>query len=102
MAKSVKSMERQVFTIVASIPEAKVATYGQIARMAGHPNHTRLVGRILSRLPESTSLPWHRVISSGGRINHPAAHSQQKKLKEEGITLVNNKINLRLFSWFPL
>ena len=101
MVETRKTAERRVFTIIANIPEGRVASYGQIARIAGIPNHARLVGKIMSQLPPNTSLPWHRVVSSRGRINHPAANRQQKRLEGEGIKLANGRISLRLYGWEP-
>ena len=52
---------RRVWQIVASIPQGYVATYGDIARLAGSPRAARQVGGVLKRLPEGSTLPWHRV-----------------------------------------
>ena len=101
MVETQKTAERLVFTIIANIPEGRVASYGQIARIAGMPSHARLVGQILSRLPANTSLPWQRVVGSEGRINHPAANHQQKRLEYEGITLTNGQISLKRYGWKP-
>ncbi len=91
----------QVFTIIANIPQGKVATYGQIARMAGMPNHARFVGRILSQLPDETSLPWHRIVNGQGRVTSPDPLRQINKLEEEGVTLFDGQINLKLYEWDP-
>ena len=99
MAETQKSAESRVFTIVASIPEGKVASYGQIARLAGMPSHARLVGRILSKLPPGTRLPWHRVVNSQGKITNPGRDRQQKRLEKEGVTLINGRVNLRHYGW---
>ena len=101
MAETQKTAERRVFTIIANIPKGKVASYGQIAQLAGMPSHARLVGRILSQLPDSTSLPWHRVVNSQGHITNPGAQRQRKKLEDEGVTLVNDRISLGLYGWEP-
>ncbi len=61
--------ETLVFTIIGSIPKGKVATYGQIADMAGKPNYARKVGFTLKSLPSNTKLPWYRVINSQGKIS---------------------------------
>ncbi len=101
MAETREIAKRQIFTIIANISEGKVATYGQIARMAGMPNQARLVGRILAQLPAETSLPWHRIVNSRGRISSPDTQRQITKLAEEGIKLVNGRINLKLYEWDP-
>ena len=102
MAETYKTAKRQVFTIITNIPRGKVATYGQIAKIAGIPSHARLVGRILSQLPAKTSLPWHRIVNSRGRITNPDKQRQTNKLAEEGVTLINDRINLKLYGWYPL
>ena len=50
------------------IPKGKVATYGDVAAMAGIPRHARYVGTTLKNLPKSSRLPWHRVVNHKGEI----------------------------------
>ncbi|MFN3239149.1 MAG: MGMT family protein, partial [Pseudomonadales bacterium] len=88
-----------VWQVVNSIPNGKVATYGQIARLAGMPAKSRLVGKILSQLPPGTKLPWHRVINSAGKITNPNSKIQIERLKDEGITPINGKVSLRVYQW---
>lgn len=90
-----------VLQVVNVIPRGKVATYGQIAALAGMPQQSRLVGRILALLPPGTRLPWHRVINSQGRISNPNAARQQDRLESEGIALVNGRICLKHYQWIP-
>jgi len=59
----------RILAVVDSIPRGRVASYGEVAREAGLPRHARLVGRILSELAPGTTLAWHRVVSSSGRID---------------------------------
>lgn len=99
MADSVEKSKQDVWQIVYSIPEGKVATYGQIARLAGMPAKSRLVGKILSQLPSGTKLPWHRVINSAGKITNPNSQAQIERLKDEGITPINGKVSLKLYQW---
>lgn len=81
----------QLYTALASIPTGQVITYGDLAKMIGMPNQARWVGRQLSRLPEGSRLPWHRVINSQGRSSFPkgsAAYERQLALlEEEGVQL---------------
>ena len=91
--------KQDVWQIVFSIPEGKVATYGQIARLAGMPAKSRLVGKILSQLPPGTKLPWHRVINSAGKITNPNAGAQIERLQDEGITPIHGKVSLKLYQW---
>ena len=81
------------------IPKDKVATYGQIASLAGIPRLSRLIARILSGLPYNTRLPWHRVINSQGRITNPAKERQQSRLEKEGVTLINDRVILKVYGW---
>jgi methylated-DNA-protein-cysteine methyltransferase-like protein len=89
----------QVWKIIHSIPIGKVATYGQIARLADHPAHARLVGRILANLPTASQLPWHRVVNGQGRLTCPGKDRQEEKLAAEGVILINGKVNLRRYQW---
>lgn len=93
--------EEQVWQIVNAIPAGRVATYGQVASLAGFPQNSRLVGRILSRLPRGTRLPWHRVINSAGRISNPNADRQLRRLKREGVTPIRGRISLTEYGWRP-
>ncbi|MCP4598808.1 MGMT family protein [Neptuniibacter sp.] len=99
------SYQEKIWQVVALIPEGNVATYGQIAELAGLPRMARAVGRTLSLLPKGTQLPWHRVINAKGQISFPvgseAYECQKSRLEEEGITLLNGKINLKQHRWQP-
>ena len=99
MTESLKSAQDKVWQIVHQIPQGQVASYGQIARLAGMPSHARLVGRILSRLPANSKLPWFRVVNSAGKITNPNRVRQQGLLEEEGVVLINGRVNLQLFGW---
>ena len=101
MTETTEKSQERVWQLVAAIPQGKVATYGQIAALAGMPSHSRLVGRILTRLPAGSRLPWHRVINSQGRITNPNKAKQRARLKAEGITPVKGRVNLRLYQWEP-
>jgi methylated-DNA-protein-cysteine methyltransferase-like protein len=59
-----QEMAEMILAVVNQIPYAKVATYGQIARLAGLPKHARLVGWVLSHLNADTDIPWYRVINA--------------------------------------
>lgn len=102
--KDSNELHRQILEVIALIPYGKVATYGQIAKLAGIPKHARLVGYVLKHLDQESRIPWHRVINSQGkisvmRINEKGENIQQQLLADEGIYLLNNKINLKVFSW---
>ncbi|MFW1676197.1 MGMT family protein [Pontibacter sp. JAM-7] len=101
----IQAMQQAIWQVVSLIPSGKVATYGQLAKLAGFPGQARAVGRCLSQLPEQSQLPWHRVINAQGRISFPAdsaAYREQKqRLLAEGIEIARGRISLRLYGWQP-
>lgn len=93
-----------IYSVVSSIPHGRVATYGQVAEVAGLPGRARLVGYALKVLPEGSGVPWHRVVNARGEISSrgtPAAEHEQKLLLEtEGIVLNGGKrLSLKRFQW---
>ena len=86
----------EVIRIIKLIPIGKVMTYGQIASIAGNPLGARQVSRILHTMSNKHQLPWHRVINAKGEISLKGEGGlhQIEKLFDEGIKLVNNKIDL--------
>lgn len=89
--------------IVANIPRGKVLSYGDIARMAGHPRHARFVGRMMGTLPDRSKLPWWRVIRSDGRSGIPGTggENQLDLLRAEGVSVLGGRIDLARFRWHP-
>nr|WP_154895702.1 MGMT family protein [Paenibacillus xylanexedens] len=96
---------KQVVAIIASIPEGKVMTYGQIAALAGSPRAARQVVRILHSMSRKERLPWHRVVNAKGEIAIPDEHSrlmQETELISEGVEFqLNGTINLQQFGYDP-
>lgn len=91
---------------MARIPRGKIASYAQVAFAAGWPGRARLVGRVLSDLPEgSARLPWHRVLKADGRIafppDNPNAALQQQRLQAEGVVFLKGKISFEWQGWKP-
>lgn len=88
------------------VPEGKVVSYGQLAELAGLGRAARWVGRTLSQLPQGTALPWHRVLGAGGRLSLPAGTAsgdeQRARLRAEGITISNNRVDIRCHGWRPI
>ena len=100
--RDTNELHRQILEVIALIPYGKVATYGQIAKLAGLPKHARLVGYVLKHLDKSSEIPWYRVINSQGkisvtRINQQGENVQQSLLEQEGIYL----LSLKKFVWQP-
>ena len=100
-----KSFYQRVIDIIKSIPEGKIATYGQIAKYAGNPRAARQVAYILHSSSEKDNLPWHRVINSKGSISLKPRHGyelQKQMLEKEGVVFgKNNCIDLYHFLWLP-
>lgn len=91
--------------IIKKIPKGKVATYGQIATLAGNPRNARMVSRILHTYSDKDKLPWHRVINSQGKISllpNQGYEIQKSLLKKEKITFdTNDSIDFKKFQWQP-
>ena len=94
---------RRIYAVVARIPKGCVATYGQIAKLAGLGRHARQVGYALHATPEDVVIPWHRVINAQGRISFPPdskGYEMQKSLLEgEGVVFLNGKTDLQRFGY---
>ena len=100
-----KTYSRQIWQTVSAIPAGKVASYGQIADLAGLPGRARLVGKALGQVPDSLKVPWYRVLRSNGQIAFPAgseqAQLQQGLLQQENVAVFNNRVKLSEFQWHP-
>lgn len=96
-------IEQRIWLVVGSIPAGTVATYGQVAEVAGLPRGARRVGRVLADLPDGTRLPWHRVVNAQGRVSLPgdAGRRQRCRLRDEGIAMRDGRIDLARFRWAP-
>ncbi len=99
-------LHRQILEVIVLIPYGKVASYGQIARLAGLPKHARLVGYVLKHLDKESQIPWYRVINSQGKISvtrmdEKGNNVQQDLLEAEGVYLLNGKVSLKKFGWQP-
>jgi methylated-DNA-protein-cysteine methyltransferase-like protein len=95
-----------IYRIVRRIPRGRVATYGQVAHLAGLPGHARQVGYALHATPSEMELPWHRVINARGEISprsdSPFEDIQQQLLAAEDVLAqANGRIDLCRFQWRP-
>ncbi len=100
------STYEMIYVIVKRVPRGRVATYGQIAKLANLSGHARQVGYALNALPTNTRIPWHRVINAKGEIstrNDPKCeHRQHRLLKQEDIAFdERSRIALTRFGWRP-
>ncbi|RXE86994.1 MGMT family protein [Pseudoalteromonas sp. A757] len=103
-----KSSEQQelaekIFTVIGGIPFGKVASYGQVARLAGFPKHARKVGQLLKNLPHCSTLPWYRVVNSQRRLSFPQDSikflEQKSRLQAEGVVFSKNHVIAKCCVW---
>lgn len=97
-------MRREILNVVALVPFGKVATYGQIARLAGYPHHARFVGRTLGGLFEGHAIAWHRIVNAQGqlRVMQTTADGlslQATLLATEGILVTDGRVALKSYRW---
>ncbi|MFZ1376651.1 MAG: MGMT family protein [Geothrix sp.] len=95
-----------VLAVVKKIPKGRLASYGQIAALAGFPRRPRQVGMVLSGLPEGTRLPWHRVVNNRGYVPSRGrwwgAFEQIGRLRDEGIEVDDlGNLDLQAYRWAP-
>lgn len=103
---TLEDMRARVYYLTRQIPAGAVATYGQIAFLAGHPGAARAVGTILKESVPSDALPWQRVINAQGRISFKGdverAAEQQRRLEAEGVTFsASGRCKLEELEWEP-
>ena len=93
----------RIYAIVRRIPRGRVATYGQVAELAGLAGHARQVGYALHALRDGSAVPWHRVINAQGRISSPPRsgpwREQRRRLEAEGVVFIGGRVNLARFGW---
>lgn len=99
---------RKIYEVVRQIPPGKVATYGQVAELAGLFGKPRVVGYALFRVADpDDSIPWQRVVNAKGEVSYSQVRNgsdylQRHLLEEEGIEFKSNgKIDLNLYRWSP-
>lgn len=89
----------EILSVVEEIPEGRVATYGQIARLIGRERNARLVGTVLSRADRYGQYPCHRVVNHAGRLV-PGWVEQAELLGREGVTLKDAcHVDLKVYQW---
>src|SRR5687768_6571321 len=96
------SLHSRIHAVIRRIPRGRVATYGQVARIAGLPGQARLVGYALHALPASTRVPWQRVVNAKGALSTPPGHDivQRQLLEREGVRFdARGRIDLATYQW---
>jgi methylated-DNA-protein-cysteine methyltransferase related protein len=96
----------RIYAVVRRIPRGRVATYGQVAELAGLSGHARQVGYALHALPASIAVPWHRVLNAQGALSlrrEPGAELTQRLLLErEGVRFdARGRVSLARVLWRP-
>lgn len=103
-SKETDSVFRRIYAVVRLIPRGKVASYGQIARMAGNPKWSRVVGYALHCNPDPKGIPCYRVVTKDGRLS-PAfvfggIQMQRLLLSEDGVEFdQNGHVDMQRFQW---
>ncbi len=99
---------RRIYAVVRRIPRGRVATYGQVATLAGLPRQARVVGYALHAVAESSTVPWHRVVNARGAISLRSDGSgggsvvQRLRLEQEGVRFdARGRIDLERVQWRP-
>jgi methylated-DNA-protein-cysteine methyltransferase-like protein len=95
----------RIYETVRDIPSGNVASYGQVAEIAGIPRGARQVGWALRQLSRGEDVPWHRVITASGRIAFEAGSArfekQQALLAQENVTVTAGRVDMRKYRWRP-
>ncbi|HZE86845.1 MAG TPA: MGMT family protein [Methylomirabilota bacterium] len=94
---------QKIYQLAKQIPKGKVATYGQLAELAGSPGAARAVGMCMKTNPDAPRIPCHRVVASDGKLVGYSAgegvKTKKQMLIDEGIKFVGDKVNLKLSKW---
>ena len=104
-ARSPSELRARIYAVVERIPRGRVATYGQVAALAGAPRHARQVGYALHDLPPGSELPWHRVINARGEVSRRSEPGwdgfQRQLLEAEGVEFHRGRVDLQRYRWEP-
>lgn len=100
------NFKEKVYKLCSSIPKGKIATYGQLARLAGKPKAARAVGVFMKNNPHAPRTPCHRVVASDGRLTGYSGAGgiirKKKMLINEGVVFKKNKVDLSASRWGKL
>lgn len=97
------SFQEEVYKILRTVPMGKVVTYGQLAKLAGHPKSARAVGGFMRTNPDAPHTPCHRVVASDGSLTGYSGvggvKQKRKMLLAEGVTFKGDKVDLQFSRW---
>ncbi len=97
------TFKEKIYRLTGKIPKGKVATYGQLAKLAGKSKAARAVGGFMRTNPDAPRTPCHRVVAKDGSLTGysmgKGVTTKRKMLKEEGVIFVGNKVNLSKSLW---
>lgn len=93
----------RIYEVISQIPEGRVASYGQVAALAGNRRWARVVGYALHAVPADRGLPCHRVVTKEGRISPAFGQGTENRqtdlLRREGITVRDGYVDMEKFQW---
>lgn len=93
----------RIYNIVSQIPKGRVATYGQVAALAGNPRWARVVGYALHNNPDQSRIPCHRVVNRDGKVAKAfvfgGENEQIRLLTAEGVQVVDGQVDLSIYRW---
>lgn len=96
---------QRIYAVIADIPAGRVASYGQIAEIAGIPRGARQVAYALRCLPRGHELPWFRIITASGKLAFDEGsqpfRTQRDRLRDEGVRVEKGKVDMKVFRWQP-
>lgn len=100
---SAKSTFEMIYDVVCQIPEGKVASYGQVAELAGNRRWARVVGYALHAIPAESDIPWHRVVKKDGEVfrgeESSGGQCQIRLLRKEGVKITDGCVDMRKYQW---
>ena len=105
MKSATEKRNERIWATICDIPEGSVASYGQIAEIAGILRGARQVAYALRHLPREHDVPWHRVVRATGeiamRVGSDAFREQKKRLQKEDVAILNGRIDMKKYRWQP-
>ena len=105
MKSTTARRNEKIWSTICDIPAGSVASYGQIADIAGVRRGARQVGYALRHLPNGHSVPWHRVITTSGKIafekGSDAFNEQAKRLMMEDVAILEGRVDMQKYRWQP-